>query len=126
MQLDKQLGWRRTAAVHAFCNVVNLDGNCLGRSTLTEQCLLPRFERTIPGVLIPSVPEASRSIEDPHAVPRASHACFSFSLSLLVLLKAVACDGLQSVAVRDLERSTPHTRLRRPSSSPSSGCSWWG
>jgi hypothetical protein len=26
----------KTAAVHAFCNVVNLDGNCLGRSTLTR------------------------------------------------------------------------------------------
>jgi len=25
-----------TAAVHAFCNVVSLDGNCLGRSTLTR------------------------------------------------------------------------------------------
>src|SRR6202167_1926833 len=24
------------AAVHAFCNVVNRDGNCLGRSTLTD------------------------------------------------------------------------------------------
>ena len=29
---------------------------------------------------------------------------FPFSLWLLVLLKAVACDGLQSVAVHDLER----------------------
>jgi hypothetical protein len=29
---------------------------------------------------------------------------FPFSLWLLVLLKAVACDGLKSVAVRDLER----------------------
>jgi hypothetical protein len=25
----------KTAAVHAFCNVVNLDGSCFGRSTLT-------------------------------------------------------------------------------------------
>jgi len=39
----------KTAAVHAFCNVVNLDGNCLGRSTLTRAMFAsPVCERVMP------------------------------------------------------------------------------
>ena len=44
---------------------------------------------------------------------------FPFSLSLLVLLKAVACDGLKSVAIPDLEAarhrsSRPFDARHRP------------
>ena len=75
----------KTAAVHAFCNVVNLDGNCLGRSTLTLEMFASSVGADDPDAdpELPEVPDADPVVPPevldcgPHAVAQALRACFS-------------------------------------------------
>lgn len=72
----------KTAAVHAFCNVVNLDGNCLGRSTLTRAMFASSVCERVMAVAFLMVGKGNRGSS-------------SYFLPFLVFLEVVACDGFE-------------------------------